>query len=128
MLLKIHTHDFSLTGALKSHVDSKIRLALGRYTERIQRVDITLTDINGPRGGEDMRCQLVIKPEGMASFVVQETAEDLYSAISIAAHRAKRSMERQMCRLKNQRRVSIRRRKQQSDTDIDPSGYIYNEN
>ena len=51
MHIKINTRDFSLTPALSSFIDEKMKFALSRYNQRIRVAEISLKDINGPRGG-----------------------------------------------------------------------------
>jgi phage baseplate assembly protein W len=50
MHIKINTRDFSLTPALSSFIDEKMKFALSRYNQRIRVAEISLKDINGPRG------------------------------------------------------------------------------
>jgi putative sigma-54 modulation protein len=80
---------------------------LSRYEEKIIRVDVSLFDINGPKGGEDKCCKIIIKINGSSSIVVQETAEDLYDAINTSSRRAKRAINRQLSiRVRTRRKIS----------------------
>jgi ribosomal subunit interface protein len=96
MLVHIQSRQFTLSAALSSYVQDKVQLMLGRYEEKIIRVDVSLFDINGPRGGEDKCCKIVVKVNGSSSIVVQETAEDLYDAINTSSRRARRAVKRQL--------------------------------
>ena len=51
---------------------SLIQEALGRFDERIQRVQVMLVDVNGPRGGLDKECRLVIHPKRMPPIVIRD--------------------------------------------------------
>lgn len=105
MLLKIYTRGFTLSDALSDYTESKIRLALGLYRDKIRRVDIFLTDVNGPKGGEDMMCKIKIKADGYPPIVVHETVDDIYNAINICSHRIKRSIGRRVDRVTEYRRI-----------------------
>lgn len=107
MQIKIQARGFSLSQALQEYIESKIRLALSRYSDRLSRIDVTLLDINGPKGGEDMRCRILCRPEGGESIVIEETAEDMYDAINACAHRMKRATDRHFTRLQSQRRAHL---------------------
>lgn len=95
MLVHIQSRHFSLSDALSEYVKSKLQVTLGRYETKIIRVDVSLFDINGPKGGEDKCCKIIVKVNGYGSVVVQETAEDLYDAINTSSRRARRAVKRQ---------------------------------
>lgn len=98
MLLNIRTQGFELTDAIKRYVDNHVRFGITRYSQRVSRVDVTLLDINGPKGGEDKRCRIKLKLDGMKPIIVQETSPDLYKAIGNCASRLKRTSDRHIDR------------------------------
>lgn len=51
------------------------------------RACVGLAAINGPRGGVDKRCQIVLKLAGQNSIVIEDTEADLYFAIDRACER-----------------------------------------
>lgn len=110
MRIDIQAREFSLTDALRSHAERRLRSTLTCCDEHIQRVVMRLSDINGPRGGEDKRCHLQIVLNGMPDVVVEDIETDLYVAIDRAADRAGRTVvrkiERQQTLLK-QRHLTI---------------------
>eukprot|EP01025_Chloroclados_australasicus_P055295 TRINITY_DN6658_c1_g1_i4.p1 TRINITY_DN6658_c1_g1~~TRINITY_DN6658_c1_g1_i4.p1 ORF type:complete len:280 (+),score=14.21 TRINITY_DN6658_c1_g1_i4:36-875(+) len=105
MQVKIQTRGFNLSPALNDYTDTKVRLTLGLYREKIKRVDVFLSDVNGPKGGEDMMCKIVIKANGCHSIIVQDIAEDMYDAINICAHRIKRAVGRRFDRATQRRKA-----------------------
>ena len=64
----------------------------------IQRVTVRLSDINGPRGGEDKRCHIALRLKGLPRLVIEDTEADLYVAIDRAAERAGRTLARRLAR------------------------------
>ncbi|MFT5924229.1 MAG: ribosomal subunit interface protein [Paraglaciecola sp.] len=96
MLLHIQSKHFSLSEALNKYVKNKVQIMLGRYEAKIIRVDVTLFDINGPKGGEDKCCRIVARINGASSIIIQETAEDLYDAINTCSRRGRRAVKRQL--------------------------------
>jgi ribosomal subunit interface protein len=109
MLINIQSRQFSLSPALSDYVKSKVRVMLGRFETKISKIDVSMFDINGPRGGEDKCCKLIIRVNGNSPVVVEETAEDLYDAINTCVRRARRAVKRQ---------VSIRGRTRQKISDL----------
>ncbi len=99
MLIKIHARGFALPDDVKQHTDAKVRLVLGLYFDKIRRVDVFLTDVNGPKGGEDMVCKMKVEANGHSSIVVQKKAVNIREAIDICAHGIKRSAARRFDRI-----------------------------
>ncbi len=121
MLVKIHARGFALSEALSDYADSKIRLALGLYKDKIRRSDIFLTDINGPRGGEDMMCKIKIEPHGCTPIIAQETASDMYDAINICSNRIKRSAGRHFDRVLQRRKRFTANTQSHKEKDFRPT-------
>ena len=96
MQIAIQAHGFSLTDALERHVQNRLQFAFSRVSGRVRRILVTLSVINGPRGGVDKRCLLEVRLDGLSSVVVQDIQTDLYTAIDRAAGRAARSVMRRL--------------------------------
>ncbi len=104
MQIDIQARDFSLTKALRSHAERRLRFALTSCDEHIRRIIMRLSDINGPRGGADKRCHLEVVLEGLPNVVIEDTEVDLYVAIDRATGRAGRSVLRKINRQQTLRR------------------------
>lgn len=109
MQIAIQTHGFPLTGALEKHVQDRLRFTFSRVADRVRRVRITLSDINGPRGGVDKRCLIEARLDGIPSVVIQDIQSDLYIAIDRAAGRAARSVMRRLALKTGKRRYYHRK-------------------
>jgi ribosomal subunit interface protein len=106
MQIDIQARQFSLTDALRNHVERRLRLALTCFDDHIQRVAMQLSDINGPRGGADKRCHLQVMLTGLPDVVVEDTEADLYIAINRATDRAGRTVGRRLARQRDTARAS----------------------
>jgi putative sigma-54 modulation protein len=104
MQISIQAHGFSITDALEKHVQDRLRFAFSRVSGRVRRVLVTLSDINGPRGGVDKRCLLEVRLDGLSSVVIQDTQTDLYTAIDRATGRAARNVIRRLAVKTSRRR------------------------
>lgn len=98
MQIEIHAHGFTTTEALREHVTRRLHHAFGCCTDRIFRIMVRLSDINGPRGGVDKRCQIQVRLATLADVVIEDTEADLYVAIDRAAERAGRTAVRRLAR------------------------------
>ncbi len=96
MQIDIQAQGFSLTDALRSHAERRLRFTLTCCDEQIQRIVMRLSDINGPRGGVDKRCHLQVALAGLPDVVVEDIETDLYVAIDRASDRAGRTVVRKI--------------------------------
>ncbi len=96
MQFDIQARNFSLTDALRQHAERRLRFTFTCCRDQIQRVVMRLSDINGPRGGEDKRCHLQIKLDRLPDVIVEDTESDLYVAIDRASDRAGRTVMRKI--------------------------------
>jgi putative sigma-54 modulation protein len=104
MKIEIQARNFSLTRAMRVYIERRLGFALSTGYRHVKRIMVRLSDINGPRGGNDKRCHLeVILPN--QEIVVENTEADLYVAINRAAARAGRTVMRQLRRRRHINRV-----------------------
>ena len=90
MDISIVAKDFHLTAALLDYTQERVKQRLGRLGVDAKRVQIILSDINGPRGGEDKRCQILLDIAGRGRLAVHAIHTDMYAAIDQSLAKAKR--------------------------------------
>jgi putative sigma-54 modulation protein len=100
MQINIQAQHFSLTDALRAHIERRLCFALSCCALHIQRIVLRLSDINGPRGGADKRCWIQLTLAGVPDVMIEDTEVDLYLAIDRAVHRAKCTVLRKIDRQK----------------------------
>ncbi|WP_420474030.1 HPF/RaiA family ribosome-associated protein [Noviherbaspirillum sp. ST9] len=88
MDVQMVAQEFALTPSLREHLEHRLRLAFARTRNRIGRIVVRLRDLNGPRGGRDMMCQVSVSIPGRPEVVIHEVQEDMYNAIDFAFKRA----------------------------------------
>lgn len=96
MIINIKTVGFGLTQGLQHHVTDRLATSIGRLRKHIREVIVRLSDLNGPRGGLDKQCQLMLRIDGAPPIVVSDMEQDLYVAFDRAAVRARRTLVRQL--------------------------------
>jgi len=107
MQIDIHARNFSLTDAMRNHTKRQLDFALAGRDHHIQRVVIRLSDINGPRGGKDKRCLLLITLVNLPTVVIDHIETDLYFAIDQAVDRASQAVERKIERQQSSRKLKL---------------------
>ena len=98
MHITIQTRGFSITESLRLYVLQRIRFVLGWAGIGTRKLAVVLSDINGPRGGNDKRCKIQVQLVGGKDLVIEDTEADMYVAIDRAAERADRALVRRMKR------------------------------
>ncbi len=101
MQVDVHSKDVRLTRSLKRFVERKMQTALGRFDASVDWVKVQISDINGPRGGEDIRCRVLAHVSGGRTLAIDETKSEPFAAVAHAAERLGRSVARRVDRLKS---------------------------
>lgn len=71
MQLELHNRQAGMDKEDASRVERLLRLSLGRFNGTVSRVKVTLSDMNGPKGGVDKRCVIAAKMKETGQVVVQ---------------------------------------------------------
>ncbi|MCU7843257.1 MAG: HPF/RaiA family ribosome-associated protein [Candidatus Thiodiazotropha sp. (ex Monitilora ramsayi)] len=98
MQIDIQARNFYLTEAIRDHTKRRLHFTLSCCKDRIQRVVVKLSDINGPRGGADKRCQVHVTLAALPDVLVEDIEADLYVAIDRATDRTGRTVIRRISR------------------------------
>jgi ribosome-associated translation inhibitor RaiA len=93
MKISIQFKDLQVTAPDRQRIEDGIRLALTRFAPLIHGLTATISDENGPRGGIDKTCRLVVRLNA-GTVVVKEQACAVMAAVTQAAERAARSVAR----------------------------------
>lgn len=72
----------------------RVRFALRRLTALVPRAKVQFSDVNGPRGGVDKRCQVEIKTDRAGTVVIASLARDWRTALDRSLIRATRVLTR----------------------------------
>ena len=75
MQINVQALNFDLTPALRQHTERRLHFVLGRANGQISRLTVRLSDLNGPRGGEDKRCLLRITLTGAPTLPIESTSD-----------------------------------------------------
>ena len=83
--------------------------AFSKFERHIQSITISVQDANGPRGGVDKICRIVVRLKRLQEVVVTSENESLASAITEALNRTSRSVNRKLSRREKSRTTSLPR-------------------
>ena len=93
---------------LRDLTERRVRFVLRRLGWLVPRAEVLMSDVNGPRGGIDKRCQVQLKTDGAGSVVVSSVANDWRTALDDALARAARFLMRRWRRGSDSRRMRQR--------------------
>ncbi len=96
MKIDMQASNFRLTWALRRFIRKRVNSAVGGHSGKVDAIQVRLSDINGPRGGQDKRCVIRISLPSMRDVLIHETRKDMYEAISRATERAKNTVVRRV--------------------------------
>jgi ribosome-associated translation inhibitor RaiA len=93
---------------LRDLTERRVRFVLRRLGWRVPRAEVQMSNVNGPRGGIDKRCQVELRTDGAGSVVVTSVAGDWRTALDSALTRAARHLMRLWRRGNDARRLRDR--------------------
>ncbi|WP_437622055.1 hypothetical protein [Sorangium sp. So ce1151] len=80
----MRTFGVGVDEATRAHVRQSLGAKLGRFAPRIERLTVRFTDVNGPRGGVDVACDVKVVLSGRPSVVYQMRGQEPREAIDRA--------------------------------------------
>lgn len=92
---------------LRIQIERRVRQTLKRLAWLAPRVRVHMSDINGPLGGVDKRCQVEVVTDGGSPVVVTSLAKDWFSALQSALTRVTRSLLHNWQPSGSQKRVAL---------------------
>lgn len=90
---------------LNEHVQSVLESALSRFRDNITRIEVHLSDTNGPKGGaDDIRCVMEARVAGYQPIAVTEQNASVHQSVSGATDKLKRAIDSALGRLQDSKR------------------------
>lgn len=83
---------------VRAQVEAAVTGALSRFGPRITRVEVHLTDVNGQKGGRDIRCVMEARVAGLPPVAVDEQAHTVQLASEGAARKLERALDSRLGR------------------------------
>lgn len=93
---------------LRDLAQRRMRFVFRRLLWLVPQVTVQLSDVNGPRGGVDKRCQVEVKTVNAGTVVVTSMARNWRTALDTALARAAKFVTRRLRRGHDARRLPQR--------------------
>jgi putative sigma-54 modulation protein len=106
--IEIRGVNYELADGLEQYIGRRLSLVLGRFAGRIGRVTVRFSDVNGPRGGVDKLCHVMISlvPRGVVR--VEGSGDDPFALVANTAKRAGHAVGRNFERRRRGRILRVR--------------------
>ena len=108
MQIRVETPQATAPAEWRDLAERRVRFVMRRLRDEVMHVQVRLTDVNGPRGGIDQRCQLSLATQGHGTLVVSATQSDPVAALNAALRRGANALVRQWQRQRHQSRPATR--------------------
>lgn len=104
MRCDIRSGNVNLKPTTRAYIEERLNRSLGRIKDRISHVTVRFDDINGPKGGADLRCHIEVHLVRSGMILADVVAGDLRTAIDEAADRAALRIIKELNRQREVRR------------------------
>ena len=91
--VQIRKTNVELSEVLRTHVERRLRLALARFADRIERVTVRFSHADGERKGSHKCCEIQVGLQPVR-VLAEDIDQDLFAAVNHATDRASRSVAR----------------------------------
>lgn len=104
MQVDVRCYGIEASEALNQQALRLTRFGLARFSTKIVAVTVRLSDTNGPRGGEDKKCRILVRMADGNLLALEELGVDIHAALARAAGRVGHAVGRQLAQPNRARR------------------------
>lgn len=94
MRLMIRSLNVKLPDTVYETIERQFQYALSRFESRIDSVQFTMWDNNGPRGGIDQACKVLVHLTDGTDIAVSEVQDNVLTAVARLADRVAQTVAR----------------------------------
>ena len=100
MNIFINSAKLKSESGINEYIEYRIGFAFSRTRRFIRAIEVALTDINGPKGGIDQQCKIIVQPYASPTIVIMERQSKIKHAVDRSITRASRNLSQQIKRKK----------------------------
>lgn len=98
MKLDIRMRHLSLPAEVLADLRHRVAGAFARLGPWVRTVNITVEDVNGPKGGADKQVRLRLRGRAIPRIVIEHVGVDTVAAVAAAVERAVQTLVRKVAR------------------------------
>ncbi|GAB4549826.1 MAG: hypothetical protein Tsb0013_11310 [Phycisphaerales bacterium] len=96
MKIDVFSNNLDPTDAMREYASKRLRTAIDHLEHHVELAVVRLTDVNGPRGGQDMLCKVHLHLDPSGEVVLSAQGADPYEAVDDACNRLKKTLRREI--------------------------------
>ncbi|MCC6126398.1 MAG: HPF/RaiA family ribosome-associated protein [Pirellulales bacterium] len=96
MELEIRGQNIRVGGQLNDQIERQMSFAIGQFESWISGVSVQLEDVNGPKGGIDKQCRILVTLKGGKTLKIEDVDVDFTAAVNRAAGRLGQVVSREI--------------------------------
>ena len=89
MELTITNLNVDLSSQSLISIRQKTGRMFNKINDNVQRIKIVINDINGPKGGRDKQCRIIVHTKGMPDIIITDNQTTVMAAVNIALSRVR---------------------------------------
>lgn len=107
MDVQILDRNVGITPVQQEAVDRCLQFAFDRFSSHIRSVDVSFSDVNGPKGGDDLLCRMKVVLDGKGELLVEGKGFSVEAVVADTADRAALAVSRRLDRLRDSQGTSM---------------------
>ena len=109
LAMEVHILDrnVGITPRQRDHIDRCLLFAFHRFSSHVRSIDVWLTDVNGPKGGDDLQCRIKVVLDEKGELVVEGKGVSVEQVASESIDRAAIAVSRRLDRLNDAQGISL---------------------
>jgi putative sigma-54 modulation protein len=96
MELEIRGQNFRVGEPLQEHIKRQMNFALDPFESWLAGAAVHLEDVNGPKGGIDKQCRILVNLKGGKTLKIEDVDTDFTLAVNRAADRLGQAVSREI--------------------------------
>jgi len=96
-----------ITAAQQENIERSLQYAFDRFSSHIRTIDVSFSDINGPKGGDDLQCRMKIVLHGKGELMVEGKGVSVEAVAAETVDRAALAVSRRVERLRDAQGTSM---------------------
>jgi len=119
MNVSLNLNSVRKTSPIREELSELLTTAFWRFRARVLRINFTVRDVNGPRGGVDKQACCVLYVKGMSPIVINDRDQSVVNLVNRVTDRAVFTLSEKVSRVK--RRMTHNRPLSETADRIDNS-------
>ncbi len=107
MDVHILDRNVGITADQRENADRCLQFAFDQFASHVRTIDVSFSDANGPKGGDDIQCRIKIVLHGKGELVVEGKGVSVEAVIAETSDRAAHVVSRRIDRLRDPQGTSM---------------------